>query len=64
MKMIDGVPRRRRIDLQTPAEAAIRAAMRAVEEAGAHELLTAAVVLLDEARDRVADFVDQQPENV
>jgi 3-oxoacyl-[acyl-carrier-protein] synthase III len=56
--MIDGIPRRSRLDLHTPAELAIRAAVEAVEAAGAHKLLTDAVVLLHEARERVADFVE------
>ena len=55
-----GVPRRNRIDLFTPAEAAIYAAVQAVEEAGAHPLLTDAVVLLQQAREKVADYVDGQ----
>lgn len=54
----DGIPRRVRHDLHTPAERAITAAMEAVEEAGAHPLLTDAVILLGQARDKVADFVD------
>jgi 3-oxoacyl-[acyl-carrier-protein] synthase III len=52
------IPRRCRIDLNTPAELAIRAAMEAVEMAGADPLLTDAVILLDQAREKVADFVD------
>ena len=55
---VDGVPRRIRVDLQTPTEAAIRGAEAAVEAAGAHPLLTDALVLLQEARDKVADFVE------
>jgi hypothetical protein len=58
MQMVDGLPRRNRIDCYTPAESAIRAALLAVEEMGAHTLLTEAVVLLDEAREKVADFVE------
>jgi hypothetical protein len=54
----DEIPRRICIDRLTPAETAIRAAVDAVERAGAHPLLTDAVVLLGRARDRVADFVD------
>ena len=50
--------RRHRDDQRTPAELAIGQAMEAVEGAGAHPLLTDAVVLLGQARDRVADFVD------
>ena len=58
MKMIDGIPRRARMDLYTPAEKAIREALNTVEEAGAHPLLTEAVILLGEAQDKVADFVE------
>ncbi len=58
MQMIDGFPRRNRIDLQTPAEAAIRAAIQAVEAAGAHPLLTDAVILLGQSQEKVADFVE------
>lgn len=59
MQIVDyGIPRRSRIDLHTPAEAAIRAAVHAVEAAGAHPLLTDAVNLLSEAGNKVADFVE------
>lgn len=54
----DGIPRRIRVDLYTPAETAIRNAMLAVEDAGAHPLLTDAVILLGQAKDKVADFVE------
>lgn len=55
---MNDIPRRSRIDLMTPAELAIRNAMIAVEEAGAHPLLTEAVVMLGQAREKVADYVD------
>lgn len=55
------IPRRDRLDLHTPAELAIRDAVDAVEAAGAHPHLTKAVVLLAEARNAVADFVDGVP---
>lgn len=51
-------PRRSRLDLQTPAEAAIRHAIDAVEAAGCDPRLTDAVNLLVSAREKVADFVD------
>lgn len=54
------IPRRNRIDLMTPAELAIRNAMIAVETVGADVLLTDAVILLGQARDKVADFVDRR----
>lgn len=57
--IVDGFPRRNRVDLYTPAELAIRAAVFAVEEAGCDPLLTEAVNLLQEAREKVADYVER-----
>lgn len=54
----DVIPRRCDINRQVYAERAIGDAMRAVEEMPAHPLLTEAVTLLVQARDKVADFVD------
>lgn len=54
----NGFPRRNRMDLWTPAEKAIYDAVQAVEAAGCDPLLTDAVNLLQEARDKVADFVE------
>ena len=56
----NGFPRRNRVDLNTTAELAIRDAIRVVEEAGCDPLLTDAVMLLDSAREKVADFVDRE----
>lgn len=58
-----GFPRRNRIDLFTPAEAAIRQAILAVESAGAHTLLTEAVTMLGQAQDKVADFAELEPDS-
>lgn len=57
---MDGMtwPRRASVQLWTPAEKAIADAVAAVEAAGADVRLTDAVVLLQAARDSVADFVD------
>jgi hypothetical protein len=44
----------------TPAELAIRSAIDAVEVVGADVLLTDAVILLQQAREKVADYVDKQ----
>lgn len=55
---IPGIPRRCRYDLYTPAERAISDAVQAVEAAGADVRLTDAVILLQKAKDRVADFVE------
>jgi len=55
---LSDIPRRICIDKMTPAELAITDAMRCVEEAGCDTRLTEAVMLLSQARDKVADFVD------
>ncbi len=52
------IPRRARLDLNTPAELAIRAAVAEVEKVGADIGLTQAVILLGQAREFVADYVD------
>jgi hypothetical protein len=57
-KMVNGFPRRNRMDLWCPAEKAIQDATWKVEEAGAHPLLTEAVILLGQAREKVADFIE------
>lgn len=56
--MTDDIPRRSRLDKMTPAENAIYNAMCVVEQAGCDVRLTEAVMWLQKARDRVADFVD------
>ncbi|HEU4728417.1 MAG TPA: hypothetical protein VFT22_11020 [Kofleriaceae bacterium] len=56
------IPRRIRFDRMTPAELAIRAAEVAVEEMGADVLLTEAIMLLQRAREKVADYVDRNLE--
>ncbi len=58
VQYVDGFPRRSRLDCQTPVEAAIRKAVDAVEAAGAHPLLTDAVILLGDALAKVADFTE------
>ncbi len=52
------IPRRCDVLRNTPAELAIREAMKLVESVGAHPLLTDAVMLLEQARHKVADYVD------
>jgi len=54
----DGIPRRADVTLDTPIETAIRDAIAAVEAAGAHPLLTEAVVLLGKAKDKVSDWAE------
>lgn len=54
------IPRRIRLDLMTPAEKAITTSMQEVESAGCDPLLTEAVTLLSQAREKVADYVDKQ----
>jgi hypothetical protein len=57
----DGIPRRADVTLDTPLERIIRNAVYDVEQAGAHPLLTDAVVLLQQAKDKVSDFVELPP---
>ena len=54
----DEIPRRADVSRNTEAERAIRRATVEVECLGADERLTRAVVLLEEARNAVADWVD------
>ncbi len=43
----------------TPAETAIHIAMIEVEKAGADVRLTDAIVLLQQAREKVSDYIDE-----
>lgn len=52
-------PRRCYINKLVPAEKAISDAISAVEELGADTLLTDAVILLGQAKDKVSDYVDR-----
>lgn len=53
-------PRRNQLDQLTPAETAIHQAIQAVEAVGAHPLLTDAVILLGQAKDKVSDYIDER----
>lgn len=57
----DAIPRRIDMLRWTPGERAIFEAVQIVEGMGADVLLTETVVLLGQARDKVAEFVDQNP---
>ena len=52
------IPRRIRVDLMTKAELSIRSAMSKVEELPPDVRLTEALILLDKAKSKVADYVD------
>lgn len=52
------IPRRAYVNLWTAQEQRIRAAHRAVEDSGAHPLLTEAGTLLLQAFDKMADWHD------
>lgn len=56
--MTNTIPRRCYVERWTPAEKAIKDAVDAVEDAGCHPLLTDAVVLLQQAFEKVADYND------
>ncbi len=53
-------PRRNRLDLNTPAEKTIYFAMQEVEKMGADIKLTEAITLLSNARNLVADYIDNK----
>jgi hypothetical protein len=55
---ITGVSRRAHLDHLTSAEQAVVAAVDAVESMPPDVRLTQAVILLQQARDKIADFVD------
>jgi hypothetical protein len=59
-KMENETPRRNRLDLNTPAEIAIHNAMQEIEKIGANVKLTEAIILLQQAKDKVADYIDIQ----
>jgi hypothetical protein len=56
-------PRRSCIYLLTPAEKAVYDAAQAVEKVGADVRLTDAVVLLQQVREKLADYFDEQISN-
>jgi len=58
--MGNDIPRRCDLLQNTPEELAIRNCVEVVERLGAHPLLTDTVVLLSDARNKLADWVDQQ----
>lgn len=58
--MIDGIPRRNMLELNSLAEKEIHNAMGVVEDCGADTRLTGAVILLQGALDLVGDFEDEQ----
>jgi hypothetical protein len=62
MQMINGFPRRGRLEYNVGAELAIRQAIATVEGMGAHQLLTDSSVLLQQALEKVADYVELDPE--
>lgn len=58
--MSDQIPRRIRLDRMSTAERLIYDAVQEVERVGADVRLTEAVILLQQARDKVADYVDEK----
>lgn len=52
------VPRRNRLDLNTPAEIAINNALQEVEKLPPHTITTEVVLMLSVAKNRLADYVE------
>lgn len=53
------IPRRIQVERMVPAELAIRSAIQEVEKLAADARLTEAVILLNKAQDKVADYIDE-----
>ncbi len=60
MELINGIARRIQLDHFEPSEIAIYNAMQEVEKIGADLRLTQAVTLLAEARNLVADYIEEK----
>jgi hypothetical protein len=56
----NGFPRKINLHLNVPAEIAVRRAVDEVEKLGADTRLTDAVILLQQAQDKIALYVDDQ----
>lgn len=56
------IPRRAKLWLNVPAELAIDAAIRRIEDMGADTRLTEAQMLLGKAKDLVAEYIDEKLE--
>lgn len=57
-QLIDGIPRRIRLDHNTKIELDIRNIVHEVERLGADEKLTHAINKLHEARELIADYIE------
>ena len=55
---MNDIPRRNRLDLLTPTELSLFNMVVEVESLGAHPLLTDVVILLGQARNKLADWVE------
>lgn len=55
-----GVPRRNRLDLNTPNELLIYNVIQEIEKMGADVLLTDTVILLQQAKEKLSDYVDSK----
>lgn len=58
-KEINGLPRRIQIDQHSSIEMLIYTAMFFVEDAGCNPLLTDAAVLLAQAKEKIADYLEE-----
>lgn len=58
MKLINGFPRRYQLNHLTETEELIKKSKWFVEHIGTHPLLTEAIMLLEQAQNKVADFIE------
>lgn len=59
-QVMDNIPRRNKLYLNTEVEKHIQESIDRVEDLGADEKLTEVVILLGQAKDKISDYVDEQ----
>jgi len=62
--LVNGFPRRKRIDLTMPVELALRSAVEKIESIGCDPLLTKAIIKVEEARELVAYYIERERETM
>jgi len=54
------IPRRNRLDLNKPVELKILSLLKEIERLGCHALITEAISLIEQAKEKVSDFIDEE----
>ena len=58
MENTNNIPRRNQLNLNIPAEIAIQNAINEIEVLGANEVLTDIVIMLNESKNMLSDYID------